>query len=84
MSVVQELVGCGKSWGLPMPDGKLGGGPGCELWTYPAGLDTDPVLELEFDQTANLAPEGSLKKIAAGFACRPRLYLISLVLVHAV
>ena len=84
MSVVQALVGCGESGGLPMPDGKPGDGTGCELWTHPAGLDTDPVLELEFDQTANLAPEGSLKKIAAGFACRPRLYLICLVLVHAV
>ena len=57
---VQALVGCGESWGLPMPDGKSGDGTGCELWTHPAGLDTDPVLELEFDQTANLAPEGSV------------------------
>ena len=45
----------------------------------------EAIPELELDQPATLALNGlSLKKIAAGFACRPRLYLISLVLVHAV
>ena len=33
---------------------------GRELWTHPAGADTEPVPELEFDQTANLAAEGSV------------------------
>ena len=58
---------------------------GHDHWTHPAGADAEPIPELEFDQPATRALNGlSLKKIAAGFACRPRLYLISLVLVHAV
>ena len=49
---------------------------GRELWTHPAGADTEPVPELEFDQPATLALKGlSLKQSAADFACRPRYVL---------